>query len=170
MYESSDLLGKLLDWRPVENAVMAYKSEKGLPLNDTDFFLRSRSRRVRRSDERLEDPHSHEGQPVLPDSGGVAAEGAVGDDKHASRDPVVAHSRLQRAAAVLRCPAGGGVAERIHRRADEGDAHLSQQREHAQPVRARAAAEDASLQHPGGFLRDRAHRLAVLSPFSLRVT
>ena len=55
MYESGDLLGKMLDWRPVEDAVMAYKSEKGLPLNDTDFFLRSGGGWVKRSDERLED-------------------------------------------------------------------------------------------------------------------
>lgn len=39
IYESSDLLGKMLDWRPVENAVMKYNRENNLPLNDTDFFL-----------------------------------------------------------------------------------------------------------------------------------
>lgn len=39
IYESSDLLGKMLDWRPVESAIMKYNKENNLPLNDTDFFL-----------------------------------------------------------------------------------------------------------------------------------
>ena len=38
-YESSDLLSKMLDWRPIESAIMKYNKENGLPMNDTDFFL-----------------------------------------------------------------------------------------------------------------------------------
>ena len=34
----NDLLQKLLDWRPVEQAVRQFNEENGLATNDTDFF------------------------------------------------------------------------------------------------------------------------------------
>ena len=123
-------------------------------------------RRVTCRDERVEDAHRDEGQPLLPDRGGVAAEGAECDDEHAPRDPVVVHPRVQRVVAELRRAAGEGPAEPLQRGDDEGDAHIPQQREHAQSLRQRADQEDALLQHPGGQRRARTHRLALLWVFS----
>ena len=39
LYEGNDLLIQMLDWRPVEEAVMKYNLDHDIPINDTDFFL-----------------------------------------------------------------------------------------------------------------------------------
>ena len=36
---NDDLLIKMLDWKPVEEAVMTYNLDHNLPINDTDFYL-----------------------------------------------------------------------------------------------------------------------------------
>lgn len=40
----NDLLQKLLDWRPVEQAVQQYNEANGQSTNDTDFFTRTAAR------------------------------------------------------------------------------------------------------------------------------
>lgn len=35
-----DLLQEMLDWRPLDAAVLKYNEEHGLPTNGTDFFSR----------------------------------------------------------------------------------------------------------------------------------
>ena len=39
IYDDDDLLIKMLDWRPIEEAIMTYNLDHNLPINDTDFYL-----------------------------------------------------------------------------------------------------------------------------------
>ena len=122
---------------------------------------------LKSSVERVEDANLHEGESLLSDRGGVAAEDPLHYDQSPSRDPVVLHSRIQRDAPLFRCAARGRASRRLYRHHDQGHADLSQQRQHAQPLRAHSLPQNAPLQHPRSRLRHRTRRQSILFPLVL---
>lgn len=119
---------------------------------------------MKSSVERVEDAYLYEGKPLLSDRGGVAAEDSLHHDQSPSRDPVVLHSRIQRDASLFRCAARGRPSRRLYRHHDQGYANLSQQRQHAQPLRTHSLPQNAPLQHPRSRLRHRTRRQSILFP------